>query len=274
MLRVLNLGAGVQSTAVLLMMMHGEIEPAKVAIFSDTQWEPPEVYAHLEWLEQVTADSGIEIRRISRGNLRTHATTGKPAISRPGNHYCTLPVFVSTSKGTAAIAPRQCTTDYKIRPIQQEIKRLLGLRKKQRWPKAPAVVQVFGISWDERERMRSPKEPWALFDYPLCDRKLTRRDSLDWLERHYPGRAVPRSACIGCPYHNNAEWRRIRASPELWADAVEADAIIRKAGRDKTPSEAFLHRSMLPLDMAPIDDEPADEWATGIGNECQGMCGV
>lgn len=38
--RVLSLGAGVQSTAVLLMMIHGEIPKADHVIFSDTGWEP------------------------------------------------------------------------------------------------------------------------------------------------------------------------------------------------------------------------------------------
>ena len=34
--RVLSLGAGVQSTALLLMMIHGEIPKADAVIFSDT----------------------------------------------------------------------------------------------------------------------------------------------------------------------------------------------------------------------------------------------
>jgi hypothetical protein len=38
--RVLSLGAGVQSTALLLMMIHGEVPKADAVIFSDTGWEP------------------------------------------------------------------------------------------------------------------------------------------------------------------------------------------------------------------------------------------
>jgi len=59
----------------------------------------------------------------------------------------------------------------------------------------------------------------------------------------------------------------------LWADAVEADRLIRKAGRDRRPSEAFLHRSMVPLDEADLGDRP-DGWAYGMANECAGMYGV
>ena len=53
--RVLSLGAGVQSTALLLMMIHGEIPKADAVIFSDTGWEPAAVYKHLEKLEVLMA---------------------------------------------------------------------------------------------------------------------------------------------------------------------------------------------------------------------------
>jgi 3'-phosphoadenosine 5'-phosphosulfate sulfotransferase (PAPS reductase)/FAD synthetase len=48
-LRVLSLGAGVQSTTLALMAAHGEIEPPHCAIFADTGWEPRAVYDHLDW---------------------------------------------------------------------------------------------------------------------------------------------------------------------------------------------------------------------------------
>ena len=40
---MLSLGAGVQSTTVALLAVHGEIEKPKHAIFSDTGWEAKEV---------------------------------------------------------------------------------------------------------------------------------------------------------------------------------------------------------------------------------------
>ena len=52
--RCLNLGAGVQSTALALMAERGEYGLPKpdVAIFADTGWEPSDVYEHLEWLKK------------------------------------------------------------------------------------------------------------------------------------------------------------------------------------------------------------------------------
>ena len=50
-LRIISLGAGVQSTTMALMAAHGEITPMPdCAIFADTGWEPKVVYEHLERL--------------------------------------------------------------------------------------------------------------------------------------------------------------------------------------------------------------------------------
>jgi len=49
-LRVLSLGAGVQSTTIALMAARGEIPAPDCAIFADTGDEPRAVYEHLAWL--------------------------------------------------------------------------------------------------------------------------------------------------------------------------------------------------------------------------------
>jgi hypothetical protein len=52
---VINLGAGVQSTA-FFMMVHMKLIPMPedtVCIFADTQDEEDETYAHLDWLKSL-----------------------------------------------------------------------------------------------------------------------------------------------------------------------------------------------------------------------------
>ena len=51
-LRILALGAGVQSTTLALMIEKGEVPMVDAAIFSDTMAEPRRVYSHLDWLEK------------------------------------------------------------------------------------------------------------------------------------------------------------------------------------------------------------------------------
>ncbi|KMS74088.1 hypothetical protein ACM01_15805 [Streptomyces viridochromogenes] len=79
---------------------------------------------------------------------------------------------------------------------------------------------------------------------------------------------TPKSSCLGCPFHGNAQWRNIRDnSPAEWADVVEFDAAIRKgnaranATGNRLLGQAFLHRSRIPLSEAPIDHVTAAEWA-------------
>lgn len=44
-MRILNLGGGVQSTTIYLMVLRGEIAPIDCAIFADLGEEPKSVYA-------------------------------------------------------------------------------------------------------------------------------------------------------------------------------------------------------------------------------------
>ena len=51
-LRILSLGAGVQSSTMALMANEGAFGPLPdYAIFADTGWEPKKVYEHLDWLK-------------------------------------------------------------------------------------------------------------------------------------------------------------------------------------------------------------------------------
>jgi len=54
-LRVLSLGAGVQSTSLLLLTAEGRLPALDAAIFADTGWEPRGVYEHLDRLERELA---------------------------------------------------------------------------------------------------------------------------------------------------------------------------------------------------------------------------
>jgi hypothetical protein len=261
MRRVLNLGAGVQSTTVALLAAQGVIDPFDIAVFADTGWEPTQVYSHLDWLESAVP---FPVERVSVGNLRDDllaAARGERRISNP-------PFFVKTTSADGArfepgIIRRGCTRDYKIVPIER------FLRK---WRNGQQIEQSFGISIDEVERMRSSRHAWSTYAYPLIDLGMTRADCLAWInERGYP--QPPRSACAGCPYHSNAEWRRLRdEQPEAWADAVEVDAAIRN-GLPGVRGDVYMHRSLVPLPDVDLTT-PEDHGQLSWSSECEGMCGV
>lgn len=257
LIHVLSLGAGVQSSTLALMAALGRIKPMpQFAIFADTGWEPAAVYEWLAWLE---TQLPYPVVCVQKGNMREDQINARMRSTR----WVSLPYFVDAGGHREGRIRRQCTAEYKIEPIETYLKReVLGLKPRQRSPCEVRIVQWRGISADEAQRMKPSRERWVEVRYPLAmELGMTRNDCLRWMERHgYP--RPPRSACIGCPFHSNDEWRAMRDNrPDEWADAVQFDFAIRDAGGMR--GRSYLHRSLLPLDQAEL-------W----GEECEGMCGV
>jgi hypothetical protein len=274
LLNVLNLGAGVQSSVVLLMSLEGELPPIDHAIFANTGWEPAAVYRQLDWLQGKAEAAGVKVWRVATANLRDDAMVsqvrGKAA---DGVRWASLPYFVLGPDGERGQIRRQCTYEYKIRPIAKCIRHdVLGLKPRQRAPKEPVINQWFGISFDEMQRMRSAEDRFVLNWYPLVSRKMTRQSCREWLRtRGYP--EAPRSACIGCPYRHNSEWRALKENPEEWQDAVEFDAAIRNCGGMR--GEVFLHADRIPLPLVNLEKKYDPRQQTfGFDDECAGLCGV
>ena len=93
-LQALSLGAGVQSSALLLMSAHGLLPKVDYAAFADPGWERPETYAALDRLErEVATPAGIPIVRLSAGNIRTDTLD-------PTARFSTMPLFVRNRNGT------------------------------------------------------------------------------------------------------------------------------------------------------------------------------
>jgi hypothetical protein len=294
---VLSLGAGVQSSCVLLMSCRGVLPKLDAAVFADTQWEPKAVYKHLAFLETEARSHGIPVYRVSRGDLRAEAIAFRRSGGKGsgGKRWASMPLYVLNADGSVGIINRQCTKEYKIEPVERCVRRqILGLRPRQRAP-LNSVRHWFGISADEPQRVRKSLNAWQTFFYPLIkavespkrdrlfSRGFDRQDCLDWMEQHdYP--IAPRSACIGCPFHSDEEWVRLRdTNPEAWADAVAFDKEIRAASaalmkRNRKGALAglpFLHESCVPLDQVVFKTkETRPAYTLGMANECRGVCGV
>lgn len=256
-MRVLSLGAGVQSSTLLLMAVHGELQIDR-AIFADTQWEPKEVYDWLGGLVLAAGAVGIPVETVTAGNLREDAL----AASR---RFASMPLHVLNTDGSPGMIRLQCTKEYKISPIQRRL-RELGVTRKQ-----PATMLI-GISLDEALRMKPSRVQYVQHEYPLIERRMTRLDCLRWLSDHgYP--QAPKSACIGCPFMDNARWRNMRDHhPVEWADAVDFDAAVRRMTR--IDGDVFLHRSLVPLPMVDLRTEQDRGQLDLFDQDCDGMCGV
>lgn len=281
MLRVLSLGAGVQSSVLLLMSCRGELPKLDAAVFADVQWEPKAVYENLEWLKTQAAVAGIPLHTVSAGNIKESLLRSRPLTEgEHGTRFASLPLFVKNADGSQGRMRRQCTKEFKWEPIERFIKReLLGLSKGQRAP-ADAVEHWYGISMDERRRARGRTSAWEINEYPLIglpthylDRRYTRADCLTWFAQRYPDRKLPRSACIGCPNADNKQLRRLRdESPEEWADAVAFDASIRTL-RCGMNGATYVHRDMVPLDEVDLSTAEERGQESLWDDECGGHCG-
>lgn len=266
--RVLSLGAGVQSSTLLWMALEGQIEPFDAVIFADTGWEPAAVYQHLERLKTQTEAAGIPFYLVTSGHIREDALD-------PTKRFASMPLFIRNPDGSAGMGRRQCTTEYKLKPLLLKQRELAGLQPRQR-SKQHLMDSIIGISWDETQRMRDGAYPWIRNVYPLVDLRMTRQDCLDWAKQHGYD-LPPRSACIGCPYKSDHEWRRLRdEAPDEWADAVAFDEAIRDGhGRSRgvMRGKIYLHAQRVPL--AEVDlSTPAERGQLSLfDDECLGMCG-
>lgn len=158
MRRVLSLGAGVQSSALLLMSCRGLLPRLDCAVFADTRYEPRAVYDHLEWLKGEASAAGIPVHVVSAGDIREDALEFRQhRPSADGKRYASIPLFVRNDDGSQGRIARQCTSEYKVEPVENFIRRqVLGLARRQKAPKEVAVEQWMGISADEPQRAKPP----------------------------------------------------------------------------------------------------------------------
>lgn len=277
-IRILSLGAGVQSTTLALMAQNGALDKLDCAIFADTGDEPADVYAHLERLKGWLSYQVHVVRAWEQGT-RIKARMSDEIIAATngtGGSHCRPPLFTLASDGSKGMVKRQCTQDYKIAPIERKVRELLGLKPRARWPTTPVVEQWIGISTDEASRMKPSRRPAITTVWPLIDKGMSRRDCLAWLTKHgFP--QPPKSACIFCPFHSDKEWRRIKdTDPAGWARAVEVDEAIRTGlSRNKGLDGAlFLHAKRIPLRLVDMSTAEERGQINLFENECAGVCGV
>lgn len=246
--RVLSLGAGQQSSALLALSAAGRLPRLDLVVFADTQWERRTVYDNVERLEKLATTAGIRFERVTVGPLRDAAL----------GDFVPMPVF-GHHDGKPVVMRQACTMQWKIKPIRRRVRELAGPLHGLR------VEMWLGISSEEVYRMKPSPVDYIEHVYPLIDMKWTRADCVEYLADQ--GLTdVPRSSCIACPFKSAGEYRRMaEEAPEEWADAVAFDEALRS--RD---DPMYVHHSRKPLPLilgAPIE---TDLW----GNECEGYCGV
>jgi len=261
----LSLGAGVQSSALLVMSALGlyDCPRADLAVFADVGDEPQWVYDYLrDHLVPFGDKHGIPVETTQYGHL------SKDYLSADGRSFASPPLFLVGPNGEHGMLRRQCTEKYKIRPIHRHIRQHLGYKPRQRVKEK--VLSLHGISVDEAHRMRTSPTKWVQLGYPLVDANLNRSQC----EAIVVGAGLPkpeRSACVFCPFHSDVYWNELKTQhPNEFGRAIEFDKAIRHVkGRRGI---GYLHASRKPL--AEVDFKPNRDQVDMFGNDCSGVCGV
>ena len=260
--RVLSLGAGVQSSALCYMYQLEKLKDfPDFAVFADTQAEPQEVYSFLKKLQKdITI---FPIYTATKGDLRDHPNK--------------IPFFVRHPNGKKGMGWRQCTNDFKVQVVIKKIRDILGYKPRQRWKHH--IEMVMGISYDEIGRKKTPQEKWRTNAYPLIDKGLTRQDCIDFCKSYKLN--PPRSACIMCPYRSKKEWAHMKKQhPKDFEAACQYDEKIRLSATRMGKGlslEQYIRPELIPLrniDLDHLTDNKQMDLQFGMANECEGMCGV
>lgn len=294
-LRILSLGAGVQSTTLLLLAAEGRLSKLDAAVFADTGAEPAAVYEHLDRLEaEIARPAGIPIHRVDNGSIQEDVLDEDQQRNLPAHTR-------DPQTGEDGMLNRRCTQTYKLTPILRQTRLLLGAQTSDPKPcrycdgsgvrvapwrakrddhtpgpcsvckgagtlsrvgQPPAGVwaeQWIGFSTDEIGRVSDRGDTrYSKSRHPLLELGMSRTQCDAYLKSR-GWTSVAKSACIVCPFHGNAEWRRMRdTDPESWAQAVAFDKAYRRGPGMR--HERFLHISRKPLDEAPIDRVRPSEW--------------
>jgi hypothetical protein len=248
MVRVLSYGGGVQTRALLRLILGGKWERPDAIVFADTGDEPTAIYEALEDDQSASWDAKIPFHVVSEGRPLSIAIVQGPGVF--------IPAFTSSTEHPEGRYPwKSCTGRFKIAPML-ELYRKMGWTEVENW---------LGFTIDEIERVKPAKVEYVTNRYPLIELDMTRGDCEAVLVRH--GLPVRKSSCVYCPNRSRAAWQEVRVVPEDWAKAQNVDAAIRDR---EAGCQTYLHRARKPL--AECVNVPQ---ASLFGEDCEsGYCGT
>jgi len=261
------MGWGVQTFTLAAMMALNKHPRADYLVFADTTYEKQQTYAFIAKWEPWLRECGL--------NTVTVQAVRPDVIQEDWGDSVQIPAYtVDSQTGKRGQIKRQCTSNWKIRPIRKFIR--AEMERKHIAGRAGVVESWQGISYDEWQRMRDSDVQYITNVYPLVERKITRTHCIEWLLAHNL-EVPPKSACLFCPYSSLEKWRNLKRNEGTdWDRAVQVDEIIRS----KRPKWLlYLHPTRLPLEKAvklPEDfGEKQLKLAIDLERPCDsGMCFV
>lgn len=187
--RILAMGAGLQTTALAILVAEGKVK-VDAAIFADTGGEKPETYFYIEnYIKPLLASCSIEFIIVQ--------------------HSETLYDYCWRRQDIPSIKWRWCTDRFKVRPIHKVAK---------------GAVQLIGFSTDEAHRAnRQFKRVKVTRSFPLIDMGLSSTDCRRIIGDY--GWPIPvKSSCFFCSFSRLGDWHWLKYThPDLFKKALELE---------------------------------------------------
>lgn len=201
-----SLSGGKDSTAMLLLMIERGM-PIDAVLSADTGMEFPEMYVHLQKLDDyLYRERGLHITTLRHPKgfewMMFEEPKQKPSCLA-NRQRLGIPPY---GNGWPGIKVRWCTGQLKTHLLSKEVNRL----KKER-----SALQYIGIAADEAGRCRDEQ-------YPLVDWGITEAQALQiCYDRGFDFGGLyeiyHRASCWCCPFQRIEELRKLRRHhPELW----------------------------------------------------------
>jgi len=242
---ILSYGGGTQTIAMCILVARGVLPKPDAVIAADTGREMPSTWEYAErYARPLIASVGLEL------HIASHEIATYDLYTTRGDLL--IPAHTKTGKLSTF-----CSGHWKADVVERYANRTFGIRKQD-------LINWIGFSLDEKRRVKGRHENRR---YPLIELSLTREDCYSLIQSE--GLPLPnKSRCFMCPFQHNAEWREVRAHPDLWAEAIQIDETIRETYEQ---DEVYVHAQRVPLTDADLDVEDRNEPTRQCG---LGMCFV
>lgn len=208
-----SLSGGKDSTALLLMMIERGM-PIDAAICADTGMEFPEMYDHLQRVDELLyRERGLHITTLRHPQGFEYLMFDRP-VERAEKWKHSPP----NGYGWPGMRKRWCTSELKTHLIDKYVN---GLKEGRE------VRHYVGIAADEPQRIKGEC-------YPLVDWNITETEALQYCYDHgfdWGGlyEIYHRGSCWCCPLQRIGELRKLRQHhPELWQRLRDMDSRARE----------------------------------------------
>ncbi len=180
-LRVVSYGGGVDSTAMILLMLQRG-EHIDHVLYAETA----------DWPETL-----VFVDMFDRWLLEKHGVRVTKLLSKYGKIY---DYMMERKLVPSYMFPAKHVERFKISPVEQY---LVKIRNGQ-----PVEMNI-GIDYDEFTRMRSRRRKWITNRYPLVDARIGRRGAENII-RAAGLQVPPKSGCFFCPFQSRKQWLKLR----------------------------------------------------------------